>query len=80
MPEISHWPVAIIQDRYQGCYSSGEWLAISNADELIDGETRVAWALSRGPSGGDVEAREFWIDPPQWIVAAETPDRAWRKL
>jgi hypothetical protein len=72
--------VAIIQDRYQGCYSSGGWLAISRADELIDGEARASWALGNGPSGSDIEAAEFWADPPSWIVAGETPDRALSEL
>lgn len=74
------WPIAVVQDRYGGCYSGGAWLAISVADRLENGAYRVVRCLEGGPSDGDVEAREFWTDPPSWIAAGTTPDEAVKAL
>jgi hypothetical protein len=77
---IDLWPVAIIQDRYMGSYSKGEWLAIadSTADYSSDlGVTnRVDWCLLDGPHGDDVAARIFWSSPPAWIAVGNTPNEA----
>jgi len=73
-------PVAVIQDRYQGTYSDGEWLAIANADERQGEMARASWALTFGPHGGDLEAREFWGSPSDWIAPGSTADDAISKL
>jgi hypothetical protein len=75
-----HYPIAIIQDRYGGSYSGGAWLAISRSDQLENGAYRVVRCLEGGPHDGDVEAREFWANPPSWIAAGATPDEAIKKL
>ena len=74
------YPVAVIQDRYQGTYSNGEWLAIANADERHEEMARASWMLTFGPHGDDVEARDFWGSPPDWITAGSTADDAITKL
>jgi hypothetical protein len=75
-----HYPIVIIQDRYGGCYSGGAWLAISRADQLENGAYRIVRCLEGGPHDGDVEAREFWENPPPWIAAGATPEEAIKKL
>jgi hypothetical protein len=75
------YPVAIIQDRYNGCYSHGQWLAISQASNWYrDTLTRVSWCLYEGPHGDDMDAMTFWQNPPEWIAAGATPEEAIAKL
>lgn len=75
---IKLWPIAVIEDRYEGTYSKGDWLAIANADELAGfGVTRVGWISSyEGPNDDDTGARTFWANPPSWIAVGDTPDEA----
>lgn len=77
---IKHYPVAVFADRYGGVYSSGRWLAVSSADELCHGEMRASWVLAHGPSGEDIEARDFWAHPPDWIASGDTPEDAISRL
>lgn len=71
------WPVAIIEDRYNGAYSGGRWLAIAEADMPETGYTnRAAMVLEDGPHGDDTDAMLFWSDPPPWIAAGISPDAA----
>ena len=70
------YPVAVIQDRYQGTYSNGEWLAICHAGGNEDGVSRISWLLEFGPGAGDIEAADFWPSPPSWIAVGPTPDQA----
>ncbi|CAN5236672.1 hypothetical protein BH09PSE1_BH09PSE1_06860 [soil metagenome] len=77
---ITHWPIAVFEDRYEGCYSRGRWLAVSKADELIGGEKRASWVLGNGPFGGDTEAMRFWDGAPNWIAAGDTPEQAVKHL
>lgn len=70
------YPVAVVQDRYQGTYSNGEWLAICRAGRNEDGMSRISWLLEFGPSGDDIEAADFWASPPPWIAVGPTPDQA----
>ena len=74
------FPIAIIQDRYGGVYSGGEWLAIANADSLYHGLERVIWCLRNGPHGADMDARDFWASAPGWIAAANSPSEASGRL
>ena len=70
------YPVAILQDRYGGGYSGGTWIAIRNADTPERGTDRLSWVAEDGPSGNDVDAADFWQQPPPWIAVGETPDAA----
>ncbi|MCS6758847.1 MAG: hypothetical protein MO852_07295 [Candidatus Devosia euplotis] len=65
----------IMQDRYGGIYSGGEWLAVQQAKRLENGAYRVVRALE-GAYDDDVEAREFWKNPPTWIAVGNTLDQA----
>jgi hypothetical protein len=74
-----HYPVAIVQDRYAGIYSNGIWLAVAQADQKCEGQSRVDFILSdqsRGPHGDDTEAMRFWADPPEWIAVGNSPQEA----
>lgn len=75
-PHASFYPVVVIQDRYQGTYSNGGWIAIRNADELIDERPRSVWLVEDGPGGNDVIAAMFWNSPPKWLAVGATPDAA----
>ena len=76
----TQFPVAVIQDRYSGVYSGGEWLAINCADHLENGAYRIVRCLEGDPHGDDVEAMTFWKNPPDWIAAGRTPEEAIAKL
>lgn len=74
------YPIAILQDRYLGAYSKGEWFAIMLADAPYRADdldiTRGAFCLDEGPNGSDEEAASFWKDPPHWIAVGNTPQEA----
>ena len=77
------YPVVVLQDRYSGVYSGGGSLAIACATDLTeDATTRADFCLMSddGPSGSDVEASMFWVDPPSGIAVGDTPDEAIEKL
>ena len=74
------FPIAVIQDRYSGCYSGGTWLAIAVADHPENGAYRVVRCLEDGPHGDDGDAQIFWADPPSWVASGETPDKAVERL
>jgi hypothetical protein len=77
---LALYPVAVIQDRYQGVYSDGAWLAIADADEPHSEMARASWALTCGPGGGGIEACRFWGSPPDWIGAGATCEGAIAQL
>lgn len=77
---VGIYPVVLVQDRYQGVYSGGAWLAICNADCGEGPVTRINLILSTGPSGSDREAGEFWSSPPAWIAVGNSPDCALAQL
>ena len=78
------FPVVVLQDRYCGLYSGGEWLAVANADtpyNPIDPDpTRAIFCQDEGPNGTDEEAKNFWRKPPRWVAAAASPNAAVEKL
>ncbi len=73
---IMLFPIVVIEDRYNGTYSRGRWIAIACADKLENGAYRVVRVMEGGPHGSDPEAREFWDDPPEWVAVGNTPDEA----
>lgn len=76
------YPVAILQDRYNGTYSGGAWIAIAEADERLvdaDGDTVSRYMDAfRGAHGSDTEAMEYWQDRATrpWVAVGDTPDLA----
>jgi hypothetical protein len=76
------YPIAIVQDRYTGVYSGGRWLAIACATDILNDRSRVDFCLDsdKGPSGSDVEAGTFWLDPPSWVAVGNTPEEALANL
>jgi hypothetical protein len=74
------FPVVIVQDRYNGLYSGGDWFAIAESDtpylEADLEPTRIAYCLESGPNGPDEEARTFWRHRPYWIASGSTPQEA----
>jgi hypothetical protein len=77
-------PIAVVQDRYQGVYAGGAWLAIANATMMVGNQRRIDHVLDEdtelGPWGSDVAAIKFWTDPPDWISVGATPDEALKIL
>lgn len=83
------WPVAIVEDRYEGTYSGGRWLAVGGAN-VRDGYsnntavTRLDFIMGdegeESPFGGDFEACAFWTAPPDWIAVGDTPNEALANL
>ena len=72
-------PVAVFEDRYQGAYSGGAWIAVAEASALVDEEnTRAQFCVvgGAGPFGDDVAAGVFWNNPPEWIAVGPTPEAA----
>lgn len=70
------WPVAILEDRYQGTYSHGAWIAVAHADQ--HGDVLAMVAAGDGPWGDDFEAADFWWTDKQrpWLAVGATPDEA----
>lgn len=87
-PNIPHglYPIVLIQDRYSGTYSGGEWLAIREATTMeYDGNygretARAPLLLHEGPNGDDGDAMAYWCDPPDWIAVGRTPNEAVENL
>jgi hypothetical protein len=63
MPELDHYPIAVIEDRYRGTYSRGMWLAISVADQMENGSYRVVRCLEGGPHGETHQQCCFGVMP-----------------
>jgi hypothetical protein len=79
--EIWAYPIAVIEDRYGGTYSGGQWIAIAGITNPALGAASLKFLAEKSeaianPWGGDIEAGEFWSDPPKWIAAGDTPDAA----
>lgn len=70
------YPVAVLQDRYNGSYSGRLWLAIAEADHMDNGCYRIVRCIEDGPSGDDISAQEFWHEPPGWIAVGSTAEEA----
>jgi hypothetical protein len=82
MNPIDAYPVAIVQDRYGGTYSRGEWLAVGGFDERDvrgpRGPTRLDFVMLNA-HGSDPEAMDFWTGEARelsWLAVGETPDHA----
>ena len=84
MSSTSGYPIALIEDRYDGAYNSGGlWIAIAEADEFVDGtNTRAQYILMdhHGPFSGDLSAQKFWTKPPAWIAVGSNPGQAIENL
>jgi hypothetical protein len=67
------YPVTIVMDRYDGCYSKSKWLAIQcNSDDIPD-----------EIGGGDPEEESFWRDHDDSkfpIGKGATPNEAYEDL
>jgi hypothetical protein len=79
------WPIALLEDRYGGAYSDGNWIAIANADIDVPGriENRVAWVFRSDVFGGDNDCMDFWDGPAKqipWLAAGESPELAIQNL
>ena len=67
------YPVTIIQDRYSGVYSGGEWTAFNLHKEQVPDAI----------DGDDVECREFWTLASNFhlsIGIGKTPNEAFDDL
>lgn len=77
--DLAH-PVVLVQDKFDGAYSKGLWIAIAMADAPVSpldiDRTRAAFILEEGPNGTDEEALKFWTSPPDWVAAGQTPETA----
>lgn len=66
------WPVGIFEDRYNGVYSGGKWVAIGR----IDYEPRRKPLLENHWSG-DFECSSYWNDRLKALTGqGATPDAA----
>lgn len=75
-------PIALVEDRYCGSYSCGNWIAIAaHFEEYLPGFDRLHFVLHHddGPFSDDPEARDFWraVAPTlNWIAVGASPDEA----
>lgn len=72
-PRWDLFPVAILNDRYQGTYSGGEWVAVAGAYP-----TRIERLYDLEAFAGDIECEEFWKSGrvPLWVAVGATPEAA----
>lgn len=79
------YPIAVFQDRYEGCYSGGKWIAVAECDIIVElprcKMTRFQFAFN-GAHASDPEASVFgdFIALMDWIAVGDTPDEAIGKL
>lgn len=66
--DIALWPIAIVQDRYMGTYTGGDWVAIPRADLAGDFDETV-W-------GDDMECMSWAEDNKKIVGIGSTPDAA----
>lgn len=78
--KISAFSVEFFEDRYGGVYSRGQWIAYLPVGESPSEVGRSGWLRDNGPNGCDLEAAEFWGDPPSWMAAADSKAEALAKL
>lgn len=69
------WPIAIVQDRYMGTYTGGQWVAIPQADRAESFEETV-W----GDDGECVEWATLHIDNHRTVGVGNTPQEALEDL
>ncbi|MGV0128626.1 hypothetical protein [Burkholderia gladioli] len=75
-------PIALVEDRYCGSYSGGNWIAIAvHFEEYLPGFNRLQFVLQHddGPFSDDSDARDFWGDTApalNWIAVGASPDEA----
>lgn len=69
---VELYPIVIVQDRYQGIYAGGEWIAISG--DHFNEVTEVVW-------GSDGEAMGFVrLSVEKWVAVGDTPNEALERL
>jgi hypothetical protein len=73
-----HFPIVLVEDRYSGTYSGGEWLAVSQANKVHKsharlGPSRLRFLLTTGPYGEPETASTFWRRPPIWVASGDDP-------
>lgn len=75
--EPSLYPVSILEDRYDGTYSGGSWIAIAASDEFIGDMTRYRYVYD-GAHDGDDGAANFWAESKncKWIAVGNSPQEA----
>ncbi len=73
---LSFHPIMLLQDRYGGGYSGGQWIAIREANEMFETDSLAAWVVKNGPNGDDRDAAGFWSNPPDWIAVGASPEDA----
>ena len=68
------YPVAILQDRYNGALAGGQWIAIANAEDQ-PWRLKAVW---EGAHGEEDAARLFWTENRRvpWLGVGATPDAA----
>jgi hypothetical protein len=70
------WPIIIVQDRYRGVYTGGRWVAIGQADYVLDSLDDTVW-------GDDASCMEWAyrnIDQLKQVGIGGTPDEALEDL
>lgn len=76
------FPILVYQDRYEGNYSGGKWIAIANAMHVCeeDRDTSRFGYVHEQAWGGDPDALNFWLNPPKWVAVGDTAQEALDKL
>lgn len=78
------YPVAILQDRYNGVYSGGAWVAVADFERQNEegGKTRLQF-VSEWIYSGDPDAMEFGsniLPGLNYVAVGDTPDKALEAL
>lgn len=66
------WPIAIVQDRYMGTYTGGQWIAIPQAD--------LAPSLEKTVWGDDGDCSEWAASNVETVGVGNTPQEAYENL
>jgi hypothetical protein len=74
--ELAAFPIVVIEDRYNGVYSGGKWIAFAKADDENLSCVLAYLTENVGPWGDDIVARVFGQSLPAWAAVGATPDEA----
>jgi hypothetical protein len=73
---MTEWPIVVLEDRYNGTYSGGKWVAF----ELRDESPELLVKMYDGTNASDGPCRVFWDqmreEGGKWWAVGATPDEA----
>ena len=78
------YPIIIVEDRYSGVYSRGNWIAVAEFNKKADNNSTRLDIILLEANGGNGDSDFFWRNPksppPHWVAVGNTPNEALENL